>query len=185
MSDTRQAAEDPLPRLFTALKVWECRPQSHTPAHYLLSPLYAVPIFPPQRKEECRQGTEQELLRKIRETVKVASPQRKQQPRKGTKTASSSPKSLTRQICNFRASPPLRLLRPTHPFKIRTFLPLFSTRNSLSSTPNGSCKRPSRGRESQRDVGTYCEAVEPVAGWAVDPRTSSREEKRLRAPAIL
>ena len=185
MSDTHQAEEEPLPRLFTALKVWECRPQSHTPAHYLLSPLYAAPIFPPQKKGESRQGTEQELLRKIRETVKISSPQRKLQPRKGTKTASSSPKSLARQICNFRASPPLRLLRPAQPFKIRTFLPLFSARNSLSSTSNGSYKRPSRGRESQRDVGTYCEAVEPMAGWAVDPRASSREEKRFRVPAIL
>lgn len=177
----RQAAESPaaLPRLFTALKVWECRPQSHAPAHYLLSSLYSIPLQ--GRKEDFRLATERQLLRKIKETVEIRLPLRYRKQHKGTKTANSSPKSLSRQTCNFRASPPLRLLRPAHPFKIRTFQPLFSARNSLSSTPSGHYRY---RRESQRDVGTCCEAVEPMAGWTDDPSTSPKEGSRTQATTL-
>lgn len=181
--DCSQAPESPaaLPRLFTALKVWECRPQSHAAAHYLLSSLYSMPLQPIQpRKEDFRLVTEKQLFRKIRETVEIKLPLRCRKQRKGTKTASPSPKSLSRQTCNFRASPPLRLLRPAQPFKIRTFRPLFSARNSLSSTPTGHYRY---RRESQRDVGTGCEPMEPMAGWTDDPNISSREGKRTHATA--
>lgn len=150
----------PLLRLYPVTKIWECRPQTHFPANYPTYRRHIMSISPPA-SHLVHLYTEKQLMRKIKETV---GRKEERKEKKGRKTASlsSSPKAVKRLVGRSGLSPPLRLLRSGQPFKVRTFCPLFSTRNSLSATPKQGCPFQ---RRPQRDVGTYCE---PMLGWSED-----------------
>ena len=174
--------EPPLPRLFTALKVWECKRRSHQPSSYLLSPLYFTPLLPPRPKPDGAVYTEKQLLRKIKETVQPHNLPTTAHPRsRSLKPISNSisPKVNSTfyrktESVRFRVPPPLQRLRPGNTFKLKKFRPLFSERVSLSTTPEGSKKKcgVQKHREVRlRDAGTFCNTMEgdSIDGWIAEP----------------